>query len=120
MFCSSCGTQWSAWKPLCGACGAPLPPSAPTPPATTEDADVVARLGEMLCAHSTAIVDRRVREAVRGIGEDTQTTLQTIATSPEGRQLGARVAELDAASGGQIGRAFGILGGLLRARKPIK
>jgi hypothetical protein len=122
MFCSHCGTQSGEAKRFCGACGAPLTPSRPSPPEHTasepDEADLVARLGQALRAGGAAVVDQRVREAARGIGEDLRATVVTVATSAEGQQLAARVAELDAASGGTIRRGVEILGALLHARRP--
>jgi hypothetical protein len=109
VFCSSCGHDIKGAR-FCAQCGAPTParakPSPSPPPATEENEhDLVEVLGRLVRGRAGAIVDRRTREAARAIGADTRAALGEILGTPEAQQLGARLREIDVASGGAVSRA---------------
>jgi len=107
---------------FCPTCGAILKPpgaSYEARPATEEtEADVAHVIGRAYVVRTSTIVADRIKQAAKGIGDDTLGAVVELFGTAEGRALKGRVQEIDRLTGGTMARAVGLFGQLLTKKKP--
>src|SRR6185369_1192212 len=119
-FCGSCGAARTPGGAFCTGCGARFdgaPASGPGPaPSVTVGPDVAHRLASLVTDRSRAAVRKRLAEAASGIVADEAAAVREALRTPEAQAVAAHVREIDAAGGGVMSNAVGILADLLANR----